>query len=61
MIMEIINRQALKVVAIAYRRCVAKGSSCKALTRKNVFGVLDKWSHREVRLYSKCCKRYECR
>ena len=36
------NRQALKKVAVTYRRCVTKGSNCKALTTKTFFGVLDK-------------------
>ena len=33
--MEIINRQAQKVVVVAYRRWLfTKGSNCEALTRK---------------------------
>ena len=33
--MEIINRQAQKVVTIAYRRCLfTRGSNCEALTGK---------------------------
>ena len=58
---KIINRQAQKVVAVAYRRwSFTRGSNCKALTGKVlVFWIggrlwevvaYERWSHMEVRL-----------
>ena len=59
---KIINRQAQKVVMVAYRRwSLTRGSNCKALTGKilvfRIGGCLwkvvsnEKWLHMEVRLY----------
>ena len=59
---KIINRQAQKVVMVAYRRwSLTRGSNCKALTGKILVfwigGCLwkvvsnEKWLHMEVRLY----------
>ena len=54
--MEIINRQAQKVVAVAYRRwSFTRGSNCKALTGKILVFALavayKSWSYIEDRLY----------
>ena len=62
---KIINRQAQKVVAVAYRNwSFTRGSNCKALTGHKFwcFGLVvaygrcmvayEKWSHMVVRLYS---------
>ena len=60
---KIINSQAQKVVAVAYRRWYfTRGSNCKVLTRKIVVFWIGshlwkvvaykRWSHMEVRLYS---------
>ena len=57
--MEIINRQAQKVVTVAYRRCsFTRGSNCEVLTGKIlVFWIggclwevvaYERWSHMEV-------------
>ena len=61
---KIIDRLALKVVAVAFRRwSFIRGSNCKALTGKVlVFWIggrlweviaYERWSHMEVRLYSR--------
>ena len=54
---KIINRQAQKVVAVAYRRwSFTRGSNCSALTGKILVFRIEvvaygRWSHMEVRLY----------
>ena len=60
--MKINNRQAQKVVAVAYKRCsFTKGSNCKALTGEILvfwiggrlweLAAYEWWSHMEVRRY----------